>query len=139
MELLAARQAELDLGPAVLEIEAERNERQTALADLAAEPRDLPFMKEELPVPFGVVVGVRPMAVGIDMAPEEPALPVPDRRIAVLEADLAFTKRLDLGAAEYQPGLDRLEDLVLVPRPAVGANRPVAVALDLTGPPCWVL
>src|SRR5439155_21449198 len=112
VELFASRQPELDLGPAILEIEAERNQSKSLFADPSAEAIDLPLMKEELPIPLGIVVGVRAVAVGVDVAAEEPAFPVSDGCVAVLEVHQAGPERLDLGPAEHQAGLHRLEDLV---------------------------
>ena len=78
MELPAARQPDFYLRPATLEVEAERDEGQALLTDLAPQPGDLLLMKEELSVPLGVVIGVRPVAIGTDVAAEEPALVVAD-------------------------------------------------------------
>src|SRR5205814_7685601 len=139
VQLLAAPQAELDLGAAVLKVEPERNERQPALSDLAGQPANLLAVQQQLAVAVRLVVGIGAVAVGIDVAADQPTLTVADGRVRVLEGHAPVAQRLDLRPAQHEPGLDRLEDLVLVPRPAVGGNRPIAGALDLTGHPCWVL
>src|SRR5215510_1340177 len=131
VELLAARQADLDLGPASFEVQAQRNQGQPLLADLSPEPCDLSLVKEELPVALGIVVGVGAVAIGIDVASEEPTLSIPDGRIAILEVDHPVPERFDLGPAQYQPGLDRLEDLVLVTGAAIGRDRTVARRLGV--------
>src|SRR5882724_10004759 len=89
-------------------------------------------MKEELSIPLGVVVRVGAVAVRADMAAEEPALPVPDGRVAILEVHQTCPARLDLGAAKHQPRLDRLEDLVLLPGPPVRCDRAGSAFLGLT-------
>src|SRR5439155_22611326 len=57
VQLLAASQAELDLGAPVLEVEPERDERQPALGDLAGQPADL-LPVQQLPVITVEFVGV---------------------------------------------------------------------------------
>src|SRR5512135_504295 len=57
VELLAACQADLDLRPAALaDVEAERHERQALRPRPSQQAVDLVAVKQELPVPSGLVV-----------------------------------------------------------------------------------
>src|SRR5262245_29463889 len=85
-------------------------------------------MQQELTVPFWFVVGVGPVAIRADVATPQPGLVVAHRRKRILEAHLARSKGLYLGAAEYKPCLDHLEDLVLVPGLTVGGDTLVLLA-----------
>src|SRR5205823_7353792 len=104
------------------------------LGDLADEAGELPAVEQELSIPLWIVVRVGPVAVRADVAAEEPALVVPDGRVRVLEGHLAGAERLHLRAAQHQPRLDGLEDLVLVPRaPVGGAGALLSAPVGLTG------
>src|SRR5262245_47842896 len=48
VDLLAAREADLDLHPAVLQIGLQRDDREAALRGSSAEALDLPLVEEEL-------------------------------------------------------------------------------------------
>src|SRR5437879_13747714 len=97
-------------------------------------------MKEELSIPLGHVVGVGAVAVRADVAAQKPTLPIADGGVAVLEVHQAGPERLDLGAPEHQAGLDRLENLVLVPGATVGCDRAIAGRLSgLTWHVCMVI
>src|SRR5437763_4696945 len=61
--VLAARECELDLGAAVLEVEPRRHERQPALLDLPGQRCDFLAMQEQLAVALGLVVLDVPGAV----------------------------------------------------------------------------
>src|SRR2546426_4333410 len=89
-------------------------------------------MKEELSIPLGVVIRVGAVAVRADMTAEEPALPVPDGRVAILEVHQTCPEGFHLGAAQHEAGLDGLEDLVLMPGPSVGRDRAIASLSGLT-------
>ena len=54
--LFAAGKTEFDLGPAVFEIQLERDQRQAAFLGLAGEPFDLAFVQEQLAQPRRLVV-----------------------------------------------------------------------------------
>src|SRR5262245_59142182 len=56
--LAAAGQGELDLGPAVLEVEPERHQREVLLVDDVAQPVDLRPVEQQLAAALGLVPGV---------------------------------------------------------------------------------
>src|SRR5439155_898223 len=114
-KLPAARHAELDLRATAPKVWAKGHEGQSSLRGLTDEPGDLAPAQEELSVALRVVVGIAAVAVGADVAPDEPGLLVAHRRVGVLEGHLPGTERFHLGAAQHEAGLDGLEDLVVVP------------------------
>src|SRR5436305_8502613 len=73
---LAPPQGELDLGAAVLEVQAGRDEREALLGHLGGEPLDLAAVQEELALPVGVVRGDRGLLVRRDVQADEPELAV---------------------------------------------------------------
>src|SRR4051812_6435044 len=60
------------------------------------------------------------------MHAQKPELVVVDAGVGVLEVGASFAHRLDLGTREHDPGFPRVEDVVVVPRLAVGDDELVA-------------
>src|SRR3954447_22456987 len=121
--LLAARDADLDLDPAVLEVQRERDDRQPLLARHRRDLLDLVAVQQQLAPPARLVV--RPGALGVlgDVALLQPHLArVGHRRERVSERRAARPERLHLGAHEYDAGLVDVVDVVVVPRLAVGRD-----------------
>src|SRR3954471_17683889 len=118
--LAAAREAELDLGPAGRgEVELERDQRHPLAADGAREPVDLALAQQQLAGPTGLVVeAVAAVELGnvgveqVDLAAHVASVGLADRRPALAQ-------RLHLRAAEYQAGLEALVDEVVVVRASV--------------------
>src|SRR5262249_35659157 len=73
-------------------------------------------------------------AVGAHVAAEQPGLAVTDGDVGVLEVHPAVPERLDLGPAQHETGLERFEDLVLMPRAAVGGDDAIFSNALLTCP-----
>ena len=120
VELLAAGQAQLDLRPALAgQVQPERDDRQALRLRLAEQLVDLGAVEEQLADPLGLVV----VAVGLlerrDVGADQPRLVALDARVGVGEVDLAGPDRLDLGAGQDDPGLERVLDAELVPCPPV--------------------
>src|SRR5262249_18944023 len=126
VELLTTREPDLELRPAALEVEPERHQREPALGDLAGQALDLPLVEEQLAIPLRIVVGVGAVAVWADVTAEEPPLAVPHRSVGVLEVHQSGAQGLHLRPAQDEPGLERLEDLVLVARATIRGDRSVA-------------
>src|SRR5688572_4803105 len=89
-------------------------------------------MQQQLAVALRIVVRIGAVAVRIDVASEQPDFIVPHRRVGILERHLGITERFHLGAAEHEPGFERLEDLVVVTRLAIRGDRPIARLAVLT-------
>src|SRR4029450_13962972 len=87
---LAARERELDLCAAVLEVEPRRHERQPALGDLRAELVDLAAVQQQLPVAVRVVRLDRRLLVWRDVEAHEPDLAVARVGIGALQDDVPF-------------------------------------------------
>src|SRR6266550_2621793 len=125
--LLAPGQRELDLRPPVLEVELRRNERQSPLGDLAREGVDLLPVKKELPVAIRIVIGEIALVVDRDVGADQPGFPLADIRVGLLEGGPAVPKGLHLRAGQHDPGLDPLEQVVVVPRSAVVDDQMLAL------------
>src|SRR5689334_9999131 len=114
-DFLAAGQGELDLDAAVLEVEPGRDERQAALGDLRRQLVDLAAVEQQLAVAVRVVRGDRGLLVCGDVEPDEPELAAARVREGPLQDRVALAERLDLAPGQGEPGLDALEQVVLVP------------------------
>src|SRR5581483_7092823 len=118
-KLLATCERELDLDPPVLEVEAGRHQREPALANLAVERGDLALVQEELAVARRGVVRDVALLVRGDVGPDEPGLAVADVGVRLVQSDPAVAEGLDLRSRQLKPGLETLEQLVVVPRAAI--------------------
>jgi len=118
-EFLASADAERDLYPAALEIDLERDERESP--GLGLEPQLLDFLRmdEELAHGLRLVVEAVPERVGGDVRPHEPKLALEDRAVGAGQGYGTVADRLDLGSAQLNTALDRVEYGIVVPRPAV--------------------
>ncbi len=114
---------ELDLGPAILEVELRRDERQALLGDLTRQGVDLLPVEEELAIPIRVMVGEIPLVVDRDVRADKPGLPASHVRIGLLERSAAIPERLDLRPGQHETGLHSLEEVVVVPGPTVVDNE----------------
>jgi hypothetical protein len=124
---LAAREADLHLDPAVLEVGAQREHGQAALRDAAHELQDLALVQQQLARAVrGVVVQVA-VAVGGDAAPHQQQLAVARLDVGVLELEPAGADRLDLGPDEHDAGLRALQHLVVEERLPVRRQRALAL------------
>src|SRR5262245_26564133 len=85
VELLPAAETELGLRPSVRPVEAERDERQPPLLDLAPQPLDLPAVEEELPTPDRVVAELARRRVGADVRADQEELVAEEARVGVLQ------------------------------------------------------
>ena len=82
--LLASRERELHLRPAVLEVEPRRDEGQTPLRHLARQRGELLLVEEQLAVAIRVVVRDVPLVVDGNVGADEPRLSVPEIGIGLL-------------------------------------------------------
>src|SRR6185436_20265467 len=105
--------------PVALQIDGEGDDRLPLDLRTAHDAVDLPLLEQELPVALRRMVLAVAVAVRADVGADQPGLAVADLDEAVLELDPAHPRRLHLGAGEPQPRLERLQDVVVVPRPPV--------------------
>ena len=88
-----SRDGELDLGPAVLEVERERDQRKSLLIHPCAQPVDLVAVDEKLPVAVGFVTeDAGRLAVRRDVQSDQPQLAVADPAVGVGELDVRVAK-----------------------------------------------
>ena len=76
-------------------------------------------MQQQLPAAQRLVFGIPAMAVRADVHVVDEHLAVFDAGKAVAEVDAALADRLHLGAEQHDTGLERLEEVIVVPRLAV--------------------
>ena len=115
-------QGNLDLGAPLLEVDLQRNQRESHFIDFADQPVDLPPMKQQLAGTFWIVSAAGGETVWRDMSALQPHLTVPDIGVGVLELHLGIAQALDLGSTQDDAALKGIEDLVVVPGAAIGGN-----------------
>src|SRR5262249_6597615 len=103
--LLATGHAQLDLGPAVLEVQPQRYQCEAALRGLAGELGDLALVQEELARPLGLVVELVAHRVFGDVAADQPHLAGVDLGVGVFQAGRPLAEAFDLGALEHDTAL----------------------------------
>src|SRR5690606_26609636 len=114
--LLALRQGDLDLRPAVLEVEGQRHDGVARLLGLGLQLVDLLAVQQQLPLAPRAVVGPGALAVLRYVDVVQPPLVVGQLDEAVHQRRPALTQRLHLGTREDQAGLVGVDDVVVVPR-----------------------
>src|SRR5207253_9739179 len=125
-QLLAAAQAALELDAVDIEVETQRHQCEPVLHVVAVEVFDLSPVEQQPPPAIGFVVGPVALLVGADMDLEQPGLASLDANVAVAQLGATGAQRLDLGAEEFDPGLEGLEHLVFVERVPVASERRIA-------------
>src|SRR6266566_2986379 len=124
--LLAARDRQLDLRAAVLEVELRRDDGQPLFLHLADQRIELAPVHEQLAVAIGIVVGEVPLRVFGDVRADEPELAVADVSECALQRCLAVPERLHLRTGQHEPSLEPVEQVVVVPRTAILGDRLLA-------------
>src|SRR3954451_3743292 len=114
--LLALRERDLDLRPAVLEVERQRDDGEALLADPALDLVDLDPVEEQLALAAGGVVGPGALGVLRDVHAVQPGLVAVDLDEPVDQGRAPQPQRLHLGALEDQAGLVGVLDVVVVAR-----------------------
>src|SRR3954463_8038733 len=110
VKLLAARQRQLDLGPAAgVEIDRQRDQRHALACDAGAQTIDLALVEQQLSRPLRLMVVTVAMAELGDVGVDQEDLVSLHLGIALGDRALAEAQRLHLGAGQRDAGL---EDLV---------------------------
>lgn len=108
VELLAAREAELDLGAAlVADVQAQRHDRQALGRGTAHELVDLRAMKQQLAVAARLVVVAVALLERRDVRAEQPRFALLDAGVGIGQVDLARTRRSPLLARSSPLGAYR--------------------------------
>jgi len=114
IELLAASQSQLDLGPSLLKVDLQRNQGEASFLRLAENSLDFVAMQKQLSNPFGLVIVVGSMRVGTDMQSIEIDLSFFDSGVAIFEIGPAFPQGLHFGPKKHHTGLQGLHDLIIM-------------------------
>jgi hypothetical protein len=114
VDLFAAGDGQLDLGPAAAKIHTQRHQREAALGGLAREFGDLSAMQQQFPRAFRLVV--HPVAHGVfrNVAAQQPNLAAVDLGVGVFEAGAAFAQTFHFRSRLDDAALQLFEDVVLV-------------------------
>ena len=107
--------AELDLCPAVLQVETQRDKGEALFLDLAVESPDFPLVKEQLSGPCRVVIERPCVRIGGNIDFVEEGLVSLDAGITVLELDSALPDGLDLRSQKNEAGFVGRQDFIVVP------------------------
>jgi len=119
IEAFALNEADFNLDLALLEIELERDESETALADLRVELAYFPLMHEQAAATQRLDAGVGRMAVGAYVQIDEPRFAVGDFAECIAQIKAALAYAFHLVAFEGDARLDALKDGVIAQRLAV--------------------
>src|SRR5260221_6987691 len=127
---LTLAHAQLDLHPAVLEVEAQGDQRVTRLLLRFLQPIDLAAVEEQLAGALGLVILQGPgRLVGRNLRVEEKQLPTFSYRIRIRQLDAALAQRLHFRAGERDAAFQLALDVVLEAGAAVlGDDLDVAFA-----------
>jgi len=132
--LLAPGEPQLQLGMAALvDVEAERDERQPLGLRLDRQHVDLVAVEEELAGPLRLVVEAIAAGPLGDMSADQPRLAALDPGVRLGQADSAGPDRLDLGPAQDEADLQRVLDRELVAGTAVDGDGPLAGGVGMAG------
>ena len=122
VELLAARQAELHLGSAIFEVQAQGNQSEAPLLGFAGEPLYLTAVQEELSRARRFVIELIGAQVGADMDIEQKRFAFLNPGETILEIRLPLAQRFHFAANQYEARLINLIYKIIVPRLPVDAN-----------------
>lgn len=121
--VLARGQRQLELGPAVLEIDLQGHEREALFARLGKELHDFRLVHQEFPAAQRIVVEDIALIIGADMQVLDEKLAVLDARITVLEVGPSGAQGLDFRSLKGKASLKRFVYEVIVTGLAILADR----------------
>ncbi len=128
-----AGESKLHFGFPLPEVHRQRHQRQPLLGDGSRDAVDLPAVHEQLAGPLRVVPSVAGERVRRDVGVLQPQFAAPDFGVGVLEVDVPGPQALHLRPHQRDPGLERVDDLVVVAGPAVGGDDLAAHGAPLRG------
>ena len=121
--VLAAGQRDFELGPAMLKIYLERDNREALLARLAEQLDDFSLVHEQPTGPQRVMIEDVALLIGTDVHVLDEYLTVLYRAVAVLEIGPSGPQGLDLGSLQFYAGLIGIMDEIVMPGFAVLAGN----------------
>lgn len=98
--------------PAIVEVQSQWNEGQPLLLHMLPNPPQLGPVNQQLPPAKGVVILAVSVAVGGDMALQEPEFVALDTGVGLVDGHGPFSDALDLRSAKGDAAFDSLEDFV---------------------------
>src|SRR5688572_9892856 len=119
MHLFPLGERERYLSYAILEIEFQGNEREPLPLDRADQTTDFLAVEQQLARSRRFVVRVSAALVCLNVGVEQEHFAVTDDAVGIRNVRLAAAQRLDLGPAQNQAGLERLEDVIIEARALV--------------------
>jgi [CysO sulfur-carrier protein]-S-L-cysteine hydrolase len=133
VEAASPSEGQLDLGPAVLEVQGQGHQRERLLLGAPHELVDLGAVQQKLASAVGFVGSEGgSVLVGRDVHPVEPHLAGFDTCVRVLKRSAPGAQRLHLGPLQDDAALEDLEQVVLVTCPSVARHWPGCVGVFLT-------
>src|SRR3954453_24210546 len=121
--LPATSQRNLHLGPAVLEVEGQRHDREPALLDSPLDLVDLRAVQQQLALAAGGDIGPRRLGVLRDVHLVQPDLTVLHVGEPVDEGGAPGSQRLDLGADQDDACFPAVLEVVVVGCPSVAGDH----------------
>ena len=126
IELFALGNAHIDFGPSSDQLNPQRHEGLSFLANRLVQMFDLPTMCQELAGTNGVVICITSMRIRRDMTAYKPQFAIINADIGLRDRRLSFADRFDLGAAQDDTRLNLILDEILVKGPSILRHDPVA-------------
>src|ERR1700722_19754052 len=120
--LLAAGDAQFQLGPAILEINRHGDESRAANLSFLFQPMQLTLVDEQFSFAQRLVTDMR-FFVWVDMAAVQDQLAALDARERFSQLAIAVAERFHLAAEQRDAALDFMRDKILVRRPAIDDAR----------------
>ena len=131
MKLAPFGKCQLALEPAILQIHAERDEREALFGSPADQFPDLAAVEKQLARAKRIMICVVSVGVWTDVTVQQPYLAALDEAIGILEIYATISGRLDLGSRKNDSGLQPFKNLVVMKGLAV--NRDLLVHLMVPG------
>src|SRR6266550_2613737 len=113
VELFPLAQGKRYLRFSALEVQLERNERQSLALDRADHLPDLLSMQQELPGSGWLVIEVARLFIGRYVQVEQKNLTIFDDRVGISDVGLSVSKRFDLASGQNNARFPGVEDMVV--------------------------
>lgn len=123
MQFFAAADGDVHFYLATEKIHRKRNERQALVAGLFGELCQFAAVEQQLASPFGLVIEKAGLRVNGNVAADEPQFTLADAGVGLFQRSLAVPQTLHFTPFQDEAALDLIQNLVLVPRSAIGADR----------------
>lgn len=134
MQLAPLAQADGHFDPGTLQLQVEGNQGQAFLIQQATQLVDFPPVGQQFAHPQRVVVEVAAgMAVGGDVYVVQQQLTVADQTEAIPQIGLPGTDRFHFRTHQLDPGLEGVENLVLVPGQAIVCQETIGCSTGRGG------